>query len=416
MLTSHSPPAPKPQFAVHPSFIPSTDGDKGPLEHLRGLADKYKHSTGLTEPLNLSKRGSSQETNKNPASSFSPPLSSKNPRFLNKPSPLYTSHQPQVVRNGETSPCTVQGCETQDDEAVVEVTPYLSSVEEKDAYIVDVKSASSSPTYACGQTLRTDEGTTAVAQKPSSPKTDSTIWPQEDREGGPEVRRFNLNHIVPSFPRDNGSKMEIEIPLSVLHKWLKLCQSQSSATIPGGMQVTALPMNKEQTEQKNFPDTDVLSIGIPSHMNPQHQSSAAEDLRLRPRHVPSPTTTIETTSNHHNTSQNHFSSYKPLPSGGSLKNAASRDVYPFEQQNTYNSKLRSYWGAYDKETQALKVGSGPLTGYQVTKPYTENTPKEGRERSETGPSAVLMVDSSPGSVLHLTTEEVMKLKKIISSS
>lgn len=403
MLRSHSPPAAKPQFAVHPSFTTPPDGEKGPLEHLRGLADKYKHLTGLTEPLNLSKKASSQETNKYPASSFS------QPKFLNKPPRLYTAHQPQVPRNGETSPCSTQEAETREDKAAVEVTPYLYSEEEKDAYIVGVKSASSSPTYASGQTLRTDE------LKPSSPKTDTSLCPLEDREGSSELRRLSLSHLVPSIPRDSGNKMEIEIPLSVLHKWLKLCQSESSVTTtPGAVPATALPMSKEHTEQKNFPDTDVLSISIPSHTNAQHQSSAAEDLRLRPRHVPSPTTPIQTTSNHHSINHNNLSSYKPLTSGDIRKNALSHDVYPFER-DTYSKHL-GHWGAHDKETWALKAGSGPLTGYPVNKPFTENTHMGGRERSETKPSAVLMLDSSPGSVLHLTTEEVMKLKKIISSS
>ncbi|XP_026209418.1 AT-rich interaction domain 6 [Anabas testudineus] len=406
VLTSHSPPAPKPQFTFHPSFSTSTQADKGPLEYLRGLADKYKHLAGLAEPLNLSTKASSQETNKNTASSFSPPSLSKNPKFLNKPSPLYTLHQ--VARNGET----------QDGEAAVEVKPYLYPAEEKDAYIIDDNSASSSPTYDCCPTLRKDEGTSGMAQKPSTPKTDFTIWPREEGEGSPEVRRLNLSHIVPNLPRDNGGKMEIEIPLSVLHKWLKLCQAEPSTAMPGAMQVTALSTNKEHTEQKSPTHTDVFSMSMPSHMNPQHQSSAPEDLRLRPRHGPSPTTTNQTPS-HPNTGQNHFSRYKPLPSGGILKNASSRDVYPLEQQDTYKSEPQSHWSPYDKELQALKTGYGPVTGQQdftVTKPYTEDIPKGGNERSEVGPSAVLMVDSSPGPLLQLTTEEVMKLKKIISRS
>lgn len=408
VLTSHSPPAPKPQFTV-PSSFTTSDGVKEPLEYLRGLADKYKHLTGLTEPLNLSVKASSQETNKNPVSSFSPPSSSKIPKFLNKPSPLYTPHQPQVAKNGET----------QDGEAAVEVTPYLYPDEEKDAYNIDVKPASGSPTYS--PTLRTEEDTAAMAQKPSSPKTDfQSMWPREEKEGSPEVKRLNLSHILPSLPRDNGGKMEIEIPLSVLHKWLRLCQVESSSTMYGPMQLTVLPDQQEQTGQRNSSETDILATSMPSHMNPQHQSPAAEDLRLRRRNVPSPTTTIQTTSNHHNTSPNHFTSYKHLPSGGILKNASSCDVYPVEQQDvmkSYNSKPPSYWGAHDIETQALKTGPGPLAVHHtVTKLYTEDTPKGGKERSKMGPSAVLMVDSIPGSVLHLTTEEVMKLKKIISSS
>ncbi|GAA6219235.1 uncharacterized protein LOC108895427 [Lates japonicus] len=393
VLTSHSPPDPEPQFAFHPSHLNPTHRVKEPLEHLRHLAEQYKTSTGLTEPLNLSVKASSLETNRSPASSFAPPPPSKNPKFLNKPSPLYSPHRQQVVRDGE--------CETQDDE----VTPYSYPVKERETYVIDVKAitASSSPTH--DSALRTDEGATVKAQKPSSTKTDFTTQPKEDREGSPEVRGFNLSHILPSLPQDNGGKMEIKIPLSVFHSWLKLYG-------PSAKQLHSLPTQERHSGQRES-----------FHMTPQNWSPAAEDLRLRERDVPSPTPTIQTTGNHHRTSQNHFTSYKPLPSGGILRNASSQDVYPVDEQDiikSYSPKHLHCWDAYDKDTRIqVKTDSSPLTVLQdftASKSYNEDTPKPGKERSETEPSAVLMVNSGSTSLLHLTTEEVMKLKKIISSS
>ncbi len=263
-----------------------------------------------------------------------------------------------------------------------------------------------------------------MPQKPSSPKTDFTIQRKEEGEGLPEVRGLNLTDILPSLPQENGGKMEIEIPLSVFHNWLRLCGS--SSTMYGAKQLPTLPVQEEHSGQGTRSDTDVLPTDLTFHMNSQHQSSAAEDLRLRQRNFPYPTSTLQTTGNHHDAGQNPFTSYKPLPSGGILKNAASRDVYPFDQgyiNKSYYSKPPNCWDAYEKETQAppsqMKIDSSPLAVQQdfaVSKSYNEDTVQGGKEKSETGPSAVLMLNSSSASLLQLTTEEVMKLKKIISSS
>ncbi|XP_044190182.1 AT-rich interaction domain 6 [Thunnus albacares] len=415
VLTSHNPPSPQLRFPFHPSHPNPTERIKEPLEHLRYLAEQYKTSSGLSEPLNLSIKAPSRATNSNPTSSFTPPSSSKNPKFLNKPSPLYTARHPQVVRN--------EACETQDGEADLEVTPY--PVKAVEGYVIDLesKSASSSPIYDSAPTLKTDEGTSAMAPKPSSPKTDFTIQPMEEPEGSPEVRRLNVSHTLPSPPRENGGKMEIEIPLSVFHNWLRLCGPTAMMHVAKQLHP---PFQEEHSGQRHCSNTDIFPSNLTFHMNTPNRelSSAIEDLRLRSRNVPSPTLTTQTSGNHHNTSQHRFTSYKPLPFSNILKNAASQDVYPFDQQDihkSYGSKPPNCWNAYDKESQApttqAKTDSSPLTVLQdlrVTKSYNEGTNQVGKEKSETGSSAVLMVNSS--SLLHLTTEEVMKLKKIISNS
>lgn len=399
----HSPPAPKPRspFSSSNLNLSASDSVKEPLELLRGLADKYKNLTGLAEPLNLSLKASSKESNKNPVSSFSPPTS----KFLNEPSPLYTPQPVQVERNAH---------EAQDGDAGVEVAPYSHPEEVKDAYIVDVKPALSSPTYNHIPTLRTEQGTTARAQTPSSPKTVlPSVWPKEERDGDSDVKRVDLSHILPSLSRDNGGKMEIEIPLSVLHKWLRMCQVEPSSTMRGPMQLTALPNKEEQAGQGRLSETSPTTTG-PSPRGPQDQSPAAEDLRLRRHSVPSPPHTSAT---RHNSSPNHFTGYKSLPSGPIVKNAFGHCVYSAERQSY--PKPPSYWGTYDTVTQAPKTSPGPVPVHQdylVSKGYRDDSAKSARERSEVGPSTVLMVDSIPGSVLHLTTEEMMKLKKIISSS
>ncbi|XP_040914518.1 AT-rich interaction domain 6 [Toxotes jaculatrix] len=414
-LTPHAPPAPEPQFAFRPSCPNPADTVRKPLERLRLLAEQYKTSSGLNEPLNLSVKAPSQETNRNPASSFSPPSSSKNPKFLNKPSPLYTPHRSQVVIN--------EGCDTQDVEADGGVTPYSYPAKAGEAYVIDVKAitASSSPTHDSAPTVRTDEGAKATAQKASSPKTDFAVQSNEEREGSPEVRRLSPRHTLPSLPQDNGGKMEIQIPLSMFNSWLRLYGSSAM------MQVAEqLHTQEEDSGQRNYSSIDILPTNLSFHRNPQNLSPAPEDLSIRQRKVPSPTPAMQTTATHHSASQNHFTSSKPLPSGGLLKNASIRDVYPVDQQDimtSYNSKSSNCWDAYDKETRAShihgKTDSSPLTVQQdftASKSYNEDAPKGGKERSETGPTAVLMVNSGSASLLHLTPAEVMKLKEIISSS
>ncbi|XP_078127278.1 AT-rich interaction domain 6 isoform X1 [Sander vitreus] len=301
-LTPHSPPAPKPWVPSSPSRLDLTDRVKEPLEQLRFLAERYKTTSGLTEPLNLSvNKASGREIDSSPASSFTPPSSSKNPKFLNKPSPLYSPHRSQVVRN--------DGCETEDGEADLGDTSYSYPANAREAYAVNVKAltASISPTYESA--LRTDKGTPTMAQKPSSPKTDLTILPKEEREGSPEVIELNLSHILPGIPQQNGGKMEIEVPLSVFHDWLRLCGS--SASKHGTKQLPPLPPQEGLSGQRKYSYTEVLPTNLTFQMNPQHPSLAAEDLRLWRSNLPSPIPTTQTTSYHFNTNQNHFTAYKP---------------------------------------------------------------------------------------------------------
>lgn len=412
VLTSRNPPAPQPQFAFHPSHPNPTERIKEPLEQLRFLAEQYKTSSGLAEPLNLSVKASSRETNSNPTSSFTAPSSSKNPKFLNKPSPLYTLLHPRVVRS--------EACETQDGEEDLGVSTYPVKTE---GYVVDLnsKTASSSPEHDSAPVLKTDESTSPILLDPSSPKTDFTIQPTEEPEGSLDPRRLNLSHVLPSPPQENGGKMEIEIPLSVFHNWLRLCGP--SAMMQGSKHPLHPLSQEEHSGQRHCSNTDILPNNMTFHMNAQHheRSTAIEDLRLKPRNVPSPTSTNQTSGNHHNASQNHCTSYKPLNS--ILKNAASRNVYPDEQDihKSYGSKPPNCWNVYDKESQAhtiqVKNDSSPPTVVQdltVTKSYNEDTNQGGKEKTEMGSSALLMVNSN--SLLHLTNEEVMKLKKIISNS
>lgn len=412
MLTLQSSPAPQPKISFDPYGPCPAERVNEPLEHLRYLAERYKTSSGLIEPLNLSIKASRQGTKSNPASSFSPPSSSKNPKFLNRPSPLYSAHCPQAVRS--------ERCEVQGGEMGPRATTHSYPGNDQEVYVVD---SSSSPTYEPAVTLKTDKETPpTTSQKPSSPQMDLTLQEKEKREGSPEIRGLSLSQTLPGLPRRNErGEMEIEVPLSLLHEWLKLCRP--SATMQEHRQPPTLPNLQDHPGQRNCSETDILPTNLSVHMNPQHRHSVGEDLRLRQRNLPSPVPAIQTMSNHHNMSQNPYTCYKPLLSSDTLQNVASKNDYTYDQRDitrSCSSKQPKCWDTYDHETPIqAKTDSNQVTVQPNFKPYNSNnedTVQSGVEKSETPPSAVFMLNSNSTSLLHLTTEEVMKLKKIISSS
>ncbi|XP_068191341.1 AT-rich interaction domain 6 [Antennarius striatus] len=380
MLTPHGTPAP--QFSFSPYHPNPAERAGEPLEHLRYLAERYKSSTGLAEPLNLSVKAPRQETSINPASSFAPPSSNKSPRFLNKPSPLYSPYCPQVVKSDRS--------EKEDDEATSGDT-------------VQDLSVSSSPTYSSVPMCRTNEGFATPSPNPSSPKTDFIIQPKEGGAKSPDVKEVSLSQILPGLPQDDGrGEMEIEIPLSVFNNWLKMCQSSGLRD----KQLHMLQTPETHSEQTNASYTDDQPTNLSIHTNPRIWSSVNEDPKRLQGNLPTP---VQTSSFQHMT-QNPFTNSKPLPSGDILKYAASQDVYHFDQQDIinkpYNSKPPNYWDMYDRGAPIpMKVEQS----FSISDSYKE-------DKSETHPSAVVMLNSKSTPLLHLTTEEVMKLKKIISSS
>lgn len=382
MLPTQCPPAPKPQFPYSSPCLNSPVELKEPLKHLRYLAEQYKTSSGFPEPLNLSVKA--QETSINPVSSFSPP----NPKFLNKPSTLYTHHRAGAP--------TKEGRETQDSESSEGVIHSPLTIKEQEAHVIDVVTPSSNPIYDSALLLRKDKDPAAMAPKPSSPKTDLTVGPKEETEVRPGVMGLNLRQILPRLPQEKDGKMEIEIPLSMFHKLLKMCESSAMMY----ESKAPLPTQDQQSEQRNWPETSTFPTDMTIHMNPQRQNSA-QHLR----NVPNPT---QINGSHNNKSQSYFMSSKPLPSG----------VFPYDQQDInklYNSKSLNSWYPHERATQSSPIEVESDSSPPREQEFYENVQEE-KQNSEMGSSAMLMVNSSSASLLRLTNEEVMKLKKIISSS
>lgn len=441
LLNPHGPQIPQPQVFYHyPSPQSSTEEATEPLEHLRYLAEQYKSSSGLAEPLNLSVRD--PESSSHPASSFTPRPASKNPKFLNQPSPLYPSKG--VAKD--------EGCDTQEKDAAPRKYSSFPShshpLRASERYVIDLTSTSTtsscSPTPVSAQTLRTDSTspTSLLCNRKSnstmthiciSPKRDFTDWPEEEKEENPRLspRVLSLSHTLPSSPGNNGGKMEIQIPLSVLQKWFSLC---GTSTNRHGTFQLPIPTQEVDTRDRSISNSDMSPTrsnltNMIFHSHAQDQdSSAIEDLSPRQRNVPSPTPTTLTTSDRHSTLLHRFPSCKPLRSGSFFNDVSSQTAYPLDEHDTskpYYPKPTNGWDLYNRGCQAhpikLKMHSSPITlGQDIVGPkspaYSQDTSQGKVERHGMGPSAALMVNSASPSVGYLTSEEVMKLKRIIYSS
>lgn len=396
MTTPQRPPAPKPQFPMAPPpGNPSDSGAQG-LKQLRMLSHWYKTSSGLDdEPLNLSQlRKSPQESSSFPVSSFSPPSSSKTPKFLNKPSTLYTTqHAGGAPRN--------EGSETQEGDPGEGGSTYLYPVTSRES-----GTDPGSPVYAASS--ESEKDASEMPQKSVSPKTDFPLRSREaDRAA--DLKALGLSHTLMDLSPQKDGKMEIEIPLSVFQSLFKRYRPSALAH---KAKEAALFAQHEYLGQRKWIDSDGFNANFTFQLNPQN---SAQDLRVR--RAPSPTSNAPTSGKRHSPSPNHLNGYRAVPL---LRNGAGRDVFPLDQQDvnkSFSSKSPHLsWDALDKEEQprAKSAGSPHRPPPDFVPRFCADDVARRARQAEVESSAVLMVNSN--SLLQLTSEEVLKLKKMISSS
>ncbi|KAK0137222.1 AT-rich interactive domain-containing protein 5B [Merluccius polli] len=279
------PPPPPPPAAVpqpQATCLPappqrSMENLKQPLEHLRYLAQQYKSSSGLMEPLNLSVRIPRED--ERPASSFAPPSANKNPKFLNKPSPLYPARREKTMDEGSSPPPCVK---TDHGDAGCRGSPPPYPLGAREDLVLNLKTvpgvtcASGSPSAAspARPPQRTPPGvqreTAGVHAPPGSPKVEgspSLSW--DKREESEQSLRRNMIDLGASDT--NNSKMEIQIPLSVLRDWIKLCSSSSSPS----------SFSSPSSATKLFPGG---RDATPTTATPTDSGVSPFDLRTRRRH------------------------------------------------------------------------------------------------------------------------------------
>lgn len=180
---------------------PSLETFKPPLELLRHLAEKYKSSSGLAEPLNLSNKKGRLEISSNTPSSFSPPLSKKRPEFLNKAFPLYSPPGPPRV----------------------EAQAIVNHLVMDESHVVSVSSPS------------TTSEKKAIPSYPSPfPIKQPEKSPHASLAKASDMPQSSPNQAPTRPPLDPYSAMEIQIPLSLLQNWIKegLISSLESSRLP----------------------------------------------------------------------------------------------------------------------------------------------------------------------------------------
>lgn len=313
IISSTEPPPPGPD---------STHCHRDPLEHLRYLAKQYESLAGRSEPLNLSIKAPGNDISTNPVSSFSPLSSIKNPKFLNKPSPLYRS---------------------------------------------------------CENSMTSEDTSPAVSLDVDQHKRDAT-----ERQQIPHVGR--VNKFIPSTGENRG-RMEIEVPLSVFNNWLKMYGPQ--ATLNGSKQLLSWKNNRTNS-----------SVAA----NCEIKQYKFDDGNLR--HMPT-----DSPGQHQQRNNN--------PAYDVLKNTASSDIYllsgvkkPCSLNKSVPTVCLDLTSDSDPVlSQKVNVSANPPSSPQdlrVSKPYIAEDMQRQPE------SEVLQLQ--PTSALHLTPEEVLKLKRIINSA
>lgn len=353
------------QHVLSPSSPASpVDSSKQPLEHLRYLAERYKSSSGCSEPLNLSCKGSDMELSIHAASSFTPTISNKTPKFLNQVSSLYQSKGPA---NEEQLEENVEGDMEPANPLVREVID-LTSTSRKSSY---------NPSLYLGQTLNTESVTSAplschrerAADTPSPSTRTFQQRPEKEREGilTPTMGPLNLSCSLPNTPMETGGRMEIQIPLAVFQDWVK------------GGYVTASSVS---TKLSAAPSSE-LGNSERLRSSPPFSSMIANlsNLIFNKHHRDQDKGQYSTDTNCHTRASCDFLNYMQLPESHHLRDAS----------------LWNQW--HEKET---------LHGLR--------NPQNSVKQSGMGPPAVLMVNPSSPSLVPLTTEEFFKLKRLISNS
>ncbi|KAI1904694.1 hypothetical protein AGOR_G00008340 [Albula goreensis] len=445
------------------------------LEHLRALAHDYMSSAGWAEPLNLSCKGQGVGTICQQPSSFTPTSNKKVPKFLNEVSPLYSassvakdegpemsdtemaSGKPGLAPQG-TSPLRAQVIDLTSSTASKNMAP---AIEEAAFDHIHLQKYGPTPQ---------DAFTSKLQEKIQSK--------EEGKDPKPSQSPLNLSCSTMTPPKESTGRMEIQIPLALLQDWIKgnlisgfqqmanaLPLQSSRAQLSGEGAGAERQVNVEAQPMRNKPPN--LSF----HDNPRDRWGTSEkNSKNSPeeedKNITRPFSKESQTTNH-----DHYTSisyrHHPLSPGikakdlepgkecrgGSAQHHA--EVFPksvmgsnpFPRvvlQNkdcvaqkfpptgmTESQDLTLARGRSQVQTMPMQSSLGPSgqeegsTGplsltYRSDTSQSSTSPTRpgpcGRPQSMNGSSTIFMVNPSSSSVLPLTHEEYMKLRRLISSS
>ncbi|XP_023673691.1 AT-rich interaction domain 6 isoform X1 [Paramormyrops kingsleyae] len=201
---------------IHPPQEKS-DWPKQQLVLLRNLAKEYISSSGFAEPLNLScKDGAADCLNQKP-SSFTPTGSNSNkmPRFLNKVFPLYPAWNlpKDEVSDG-----------TENEKGPNRSSPRHSPVTIQEPNVIDLSSTTYQNTSPATTPSVHMKAYNSMSLQNCRPNDSDSTYPmmqkEAERPSHPALSPFNMSNPILTSPKDPTGKMEIQIPLAVLQDLL----------------------------------------------------------------------------------------------------------------------------------------------------------------------------------------------------
>lgn len=252
------PRTPAPYFAEPSEEVQSC---KHSLEMLRYLANKYKSSAGLEEPLNLSCKETTIEASNDTPSSFGPP-SSKKPKFLNEASPLYSPRGLSPEQGADEAETTEATSRPEPTPAPADVIDLTSSAHHP------VPRRASPPSVHLFNRRNYPE---ALAMKRE--QNQHLDW-QKEEASTPHALPNRMNPLGHQATDSNGN-MEIQIPLFLLQELIKRGLVSSPAL--SGHRPTSQDPPKAQTPPE--PKLHVRSQSETSESS--NKSKEPEDLSLR---------------------------------------------------------------------------------------------------------------------------------------
>lgn len=199
--------------------VPSMDAQicKRSIKTLRDLANEYRSTAGLEEPLNLSRTENRLETLSDTPSSFSP--CSKKPKFLNEASSLYPQRSLSTEEGAEQEE---PADETSTGEASVRSGPSPPKPD-----VIDLTSSSNAnpvPRRPSPPSVnlfnRRPHYSEAVTMK-SRERDLHKDWVKEESSGAPAPKLVHRSNPLGLPIPESNSNMEIQIPLKLLHELIR---------------------------------------------------------------------------------------------------------------------------------------------------------------------------------------------------
>uniref|UniRef100_A0A4W4FWV7 ARID domain-containing protein n=1 Tax=Electrophorus electricus TaxID=8005 RepID=A0A4W4FWV7_ELEEL len=419
---------PRASSAYLPALAFDTGSFRQPLDLLRHLAEEYKSTSGLVEPLNLSKKCSKMETTSNSPSSFAPLSTKKEPKFLNEAPPLYPSRGMAVDELGD-QPGSVGGASMEKGPTPAQAIISPLRLDEPPERIIPTSSASSSTLWKAPPsptpllTHRASYSSTLPVSEPE--KSFHAPWgkSRSSTPTQPSPVPFSSSHAPIGPPRDPYSGMEIQIPLSLLQKWIKESIFYNSVAPTQHMprhEPTKARSSPEliSRERLNSETLARLSDDQPADLSlKKHSRDPQEPKDDGSKHTPISFTSPMTANESHPAAADRSASVKPFRLCAPIQAPFSRELYhygsPLKALEALEQDVgtrQPYAAATEGQAYVGHVSQGRgLVSAPAGVPWLQKT--SGKSMAPSPP--LVTVNSTSPPLIQVTPEQ---LKLLISSS